>query len=254
MDRKINTITRSRDIGINVEVVSAISASEIEEATEKPYALPAIVALWESHRKVWSLFLESEEEICLVLEDDVIFLGGAAKLLLSANVFHSGHFDLLQIGFLGLSTRWNFRYEESFHHFRIRIYRRVIEVLDLNPFFNLIQNFIPRIDSVINQRRKKIAHERAIEDTLENLFLCIPEFRSGTHAYLLTRSGAQKLMQFNLPVLFGSDLALQMLAISKSLRIFRLNTSVAGQDDTLVSIGEHYRCQKNLARVLKENS
>jgi hypothetical protein len=104
----------------------------------------------------------------------------------------------------------------------------------------------------MNQRRKRIAEERAIEDTLEGSFLCIPDFRSGTHAYLLTRSGAQKLMQFNLPVLLGSDLALQMLAISRSLRIFRLDTSVAGQDDTPVSIGEHYRVHRNLATALSE--
>ena len=253
-DRKANSLNRISGIGQTPQVISAISGDDIERLNFEGTAPRNVIALWQSHRKVWQHFLATSDEACFVFEDDVQFANGSSKVIASMSRLNFNSFDVLQIGFLPLNSRWNYALSELIVYSRIRISRILIKNLTKLFSYPILNN--NRILKLTKLRRKLISRKISIEE-LEELeqkidgnVVLLSEFRSGTHAYLVTRRGAQKLLDYNVPTILGADLAFQMLAISKSLRILRLSSSISGQDDTPVSVGQHHLAPNDLGNLL----
>ena len=254
LDRKINSLKRISGIGQTPQIIAAISGDDVERLNYEGTAPRNVIALWQSHRKVWQHFLATNDDACFVFEDDVQFANGSSKVIASISRLDFNTFDVLQIGFLPLNSRWNYVLSEFLIYFRIKVSRIVIKNLIKLFSFPILSN--TRILKATSLRSKLVSRNLRIEelDELEQKIdgnvILLSEFRSGTHAYLVTRRGAQKLLDYNVPTILGADLAFQMLAISMSLRVLRLSSSVAGQDDTPVSVGQHHLAPNDLGSLL----
>lgn len=253
-DRKLNSLNRLSEIGQDPQIVEAISGDEIDQLHYEGTAPRNVIALWQSHRKAWQHFLTTNDEACLVFEDDVKFANGSSKVIASISRLDFKSFDVLQIGFLPLNSRWNYVLSESIIYSRIKISRTVIKnliKLFSNPLLNNTRILkVTNLRSRLIRRKLRIEELDELEQKIDGNIILLSEFRSGTHAYLVTRRGAQKLLDYNVPTILGADLAFQMLAISMSLRVLRLSSSVAGQDDTPVSVGQHHLAPNDLGNLL----
>ena len=107
-DRKLNSINRISEIGQFPRIIAAISGDEIEHLHYEGTAPRNVIALWQSHRKVWEHFLATNDEACFIFEDDVQFANESSKIIASISRLDFKTFDVLQFGFLPLNSRWNY--------------------------------------------------------------------------------------------------------------------------------------------------
>jgi GR25 family glycosyltransferase involved in LPS biosynthesis len=250
----VNSVHRISGIGQTPQIIAAISGGELEALHYEGKAPRNVIALWQSHRKVWKHFLATNDEACFVFEDDVQFTNDSPKVIASISRLDFKTFDVLQFGFLPLNSRWNYGLSEYLIYSITRYSRIVIQNLSKFFSYSILNNIQIAQTTSIRMKLMSRSHEvkelNKIEKQIYGNILLLPEFRSGTHAYLVTRTGAQKLLDYNVPTILGADLAFQMLAISKSLRILRLSISVAGQDDSPVSVGQHHLAPNDLGYLL----
>jgi GR25 family glycosyltransferase involved in LPS biosynthesis len=243
IDRKESSSKRLIEIGLNPEIFVATDGSKFKDSKEIHYAQDNVVALWDSHRRIWNKLLSTDHDMCFVFEDDVQFNNQSATTIKTILNINSDSFDVIQLGFLPLSSRWNNRITE--------IAIVVVNRMKLFSWYvsGLVFKKIISTGKIAENRLAKKIQNRIRTNSMKPIFAregsrelkFARDFRSGTHAYLVSKSGAEKLLAYNQPVLLGADLAFQMLAISGSLKIFRLEFSIAGQDESQPSIGEHYR-------------
>lgn len=251
-DRKESSLKRITDIGLNPEVFVATDGSKLKDSRDIRYAQDNVVALWDSHRRIWKKLLSTHHDMCFVFEDDVKFNKKSSQAIQDILSVRSDSFDVIQLGFLPLSSRWNNgiteisivllnRLKSSFWYAFGKFYLKISNVYELSEV---------RLAKKIQNRIKANAAKPTFGNGIINKLRFACDFRSGTHAYLISKSGAAKLLDYNQPVLLGADLAFQMLAISGSMKIFRLEFSVAGQDESQPSIGEHYRVSGDIGTDL----
>jgi GR25 family glycosyltransferase involved in LPS biosynthesis len=253
-DRKMNSLKRISGIGQNPQIIAAISGDDVELLNYEGTAPRNVIALWQSHRKVWQHFLTTNDDACFVFEDDVQFSNGSSKVIASISRLDFNTFDVLQIGFLPLNSRWNYVLSEFLIYFRIKVSRIVVKNLVKLFSFPILNNTrilkATSLRSKLTSKKLRIEELVELEQKIDGNVILLSEFRSGTHAYLVTKRAAQKLLDYNVPTILGADLAFQMLAISMSLRVLRLSSSVAGQDDTPVSVGQHHLAPNDLGSLL----
>jgi GR25 family glycosyltransferase involved in LPS biosynthesis len=253
-DRRLNSSNRVRTVGLEPEFVPATSGKDVKLRGINGYAPANVIALWISHRNTWESFLRSESKFCFIFEDDVLFTPESKKIIANIKRLENCSFDILQIGFLPLGNRWNLDLHELILRIRLKIYRLVIRFLKNSFSLRFIYKFIGQIpnnfQNKILSRYSDINEMTKIELQLGNNLKLFPNFRSGTHAYLLSRSGAIKLLNYNIPTILGSDLALQMLAMTKALKIYRLSRPLALQDNTPVSLGEPHLIESDLGKYI----
>ena len=251
-DRKESSLKRINDIGLKPEVFVATDGSKLKDSRDIRYAQDNVMALWDSHRRIWKKLLSTDHDMCFVFEDDVTFNKKSAKAIQNILSLRSDTFDVIQLGFLPLSSRWNNRITEN----TIVLINRSKSFFwaALGKIFLKISNTYEvsevRLAKKIQNRIKANSAKPVFGIEGVSKLRFAHDFRSGTHAYLISKSGAEKLLDYNQPVLLGADLAFQMLAISGSLRIFRLELSIAGQDESQPSIGEHYKVSGDIGTDL----
>jgi len=188
-----------REIGISGNRVNAID-SEFTKEEDKIFLSASEAACWLSHRKAIEKFLEeSSRMVCLILEDDVEFdssVNWRNFLNAASNYMVVKQFDLLQIGHL--SPRYRFRLSPSrlfeyYLHFRYR-YRSIP-----SPLGTIRMN----------------------------------EFRVGSHAYMLSKEGAKKILTANVPPVYPTDGFFSFLADVQDgrdkFRVGRLHKSLINQ-------------------------
>jgi GR25 family glycosyltransferase involved in LPS biosynthesis len=133
-DRKMNALKRISGIGQTPQIIDAISGDDIAYLGYEGIAPSNVIALWQSHRKVWQHLLATNERACFVFEDDVQFDKDSAKVMASVSRLDFNTFDVLQIGFLPLNSRWNYGLSEFTTYSRIKISRTVVKKL-IKPSF-----------------------------------------------------------------------------------------------------------------------
>jgi len=156
----------------------------------------AAAACWLSHQLAWNTMISCGDEYSLILEDDAE-LHHAFKLgdiLPATTKFMSAHgVELLQVGFFQ----------------------------DLGRKRNLL-------------KKLGLYRERPPLSILNFLEGSLPDRHGiGTHAYVISRSGANKLSQVNNPVYLAADAALMYLAASQSrvskISIWQIPVSIFSQ-------------------------
>ena len=93
-DRWAQVESQKSRLGIEIIRVDAVSISSDLMQTEK-FAAPGVAATWKSHQKAMAKFLESNNDYCLILEDDF-------KVLRPNRFDYENYMQLLKLDFLQL--------------------------------------------------------------------------------------------------------------------------------------------------------
>jgi GR25 family glycosyltransferase involved in LPS biosynthesis len=246
-DRLKNVLDRVSGLADSLIRVSAITGEEIRNSDIPVFATDNTVANWNSHMKVLRLFLESDDEYCVVLEDDVLFINEGVDFLKKLLNLQLSEIDILQFGYLAINGRLDSGIRESNNRRKERILR-ILKILAVKTvsIFSTFKGLEKRID---RSRRilRILKHNEKLLDLNSPL---VEGFEAGTHCYLINRKAASVLLNYNYPMLMGADLALIVLAVARNILITRTTSSYAIQDDSPVSIGEHSKLKLDLGTII----
>jgi len=227
-------------IHLAFEKISACSRNH-ELIRDRKYLTPVKVqANWYSHRKAFSEFLKTDSDFAFICEDDVNFTEESKVFF--KNLCKAGYIniDILQIGYLGK----NYELHRVLHikSIMLNTLLQIVKKLN-NGYFN----------KIASRSNNRLLHFEFIKNESKNLGISrhlVRGFAAGTHAYLINRRTAQALLKYNLPPVFGADLAFQLLSTTDNWKIYRTPKSFAIQDDSPADIGEHSRLSRDFASIL----
>jgi GR25 family glycosyltransferase involved in LPS biosynthesis len=217
-DRWLEFNKHSSSLEIPIERFPAVDGHELTKFELR--TPPPISACWMSHQDVAAKFLESNAEFCLVFEDDLSLTEDSISAL--NQLWHQNfqNLDLLQIGFCVSQNQLSNRV----------IYGRQLCAVSLVTQLGLLS-------FSLTQRILKGIYGYKIS-YLKGTKLCVAEnsFELGTHAYLISRKFAEKMISFNRPVYLPADLAMMELVKTGKFRSFRLIRSLINQSESPSSI------------------
>jgi GR25 family glycosyltransferase involved in LPS biosynthesis len=228
--------------GFNFKRISACKPDNPTINQKQDFMPPAKVqANWNSHLLAYKKLLESDENFCLILEDDCVISETGLNILRIINLYKSFEFDILQIGFLRNENKLKFNsILES--KIKLNFFKYLKEI---NMKWNLIKNY-PKLIKFLDKKIKSLEFEINYSKELKLNDLIVSEFLSGTHAYLIKREMAKSLLNYNIPITMGADLALEMLCISGNWKIYRTPESFASQYNFPVDIGKHEKFERDI--------
>lgn len=211
---------------VNLEYVrvSAIKATE-KFSNQYPYVTPSVAAIWLSHLSALREFLGTDETHALVLEDD--FQIECSKKKLHSVLLENDCGDFFQIGFL--VTNFFDRislYSNNFWDFSLKVLEKYSR--SRFPFANYLSSKY----LVYGKKNVKIS-------TVCN------DIRAGAHAYIISREFAERVLEFNQPVLFSTDQFFISLSKMHTFRMLRLRRSIIGQTNSISSVQSRFITQKN---------
>ena len=180
---------------LRVSAVDAMSNIDLDDRAVSRGA----VACWLSHQVCFHAQVTNSEPWSIVLEDDADFHVPLTTKMIQdlIHISEVNKIDVLQIGWIeGLYRPWTPRWI---------------------------------LDELLARRSRR---HRGKAGYLGSA-LVFGEFRAGSHAYLLSKNGAIKLIGSNIPVMLGADAYLSALAQNhfgeSELTFARLGVSLVGQ-------------------------
>jgi len=220
MDIYIVSLNKSEDlinevssIGLNPILVKGVngkklSQKEINENTSYlyPYIGPkSAIGIGMSHINTWKLFLETDKENCIIIEDDALFVDNFQEKLKVGLENTPKDYDILYLGCFGCQNKYNYHtiIQQQFTYKKINDYvsipgialathgymlsrkgaKKLIKHLDKNIYFH--------IDSCIQDLHKKkiikqyVLNERIIYQSSTDTL--VSTNTSNTHPYVLSK-------------------------------------------------------------------
>jgi GR25 family glycosyltransferase involved in LPS biosynthesis len=232
-------------------VCKKISAKTFQNTTffDSNYcSSPAVQAKWFSHLEAYTHLIESKNEFCLVLEDDVLISDRFKSLLKSIDNSNSFNFDILQIGFIKPSKNL-FKKNVAFANLEMLSYKLILAFLHALNTRNYLQEYIKFILKRISKLDFIVFNSRQLG--LRNLV--IEEFLSSTNSYIIHRNMASRMLNYNKPITMSAELGLRMLSISGNWRIFRTADSYILQNYTVPETGAHISEPKDISSEISED-
>ena len=199
--------------------INRFDASKSSEFVESAGLLPAaVLACFDSHRRLLADFLETDHKYALVLEDDFI-VGKEIREKDFENLVSMG-FDFLQIGFLRTT------------------FFQGISILNKN-YFDLFYKCCARISnfplpSAIGNHLK--SKKLIVEQSNVSWPVVLHDVRPGTHAYLISRKLASAIQVINSPSFLSADGLYIALGPLRSFKMGRLRKSLISQSQSPSSI------------------
>jgi hypothetical protein len=162
-DRRENAELRLRAFGIDFIYVEAMTGDQLVSLGVPLLTRPNMEANWRSIQKVLKLFLTSDEDFCLIFEDDVLFLKDFGKFYQRVQHLEQIDFDVLQFGYLVFDGKNDDGKSNNFKRIRSTFIQGVIGLLDvpissgLNSIFaKLLDLLCKLLHTDITRERKKI--------------------------------------------------------------------------------------------------
>lgn len=216
-DRWNDVMAQQRDLGLQIVRVPAVNISSVEES---PYVTKVIAATWQSHQKAMRLFLESDEEYALIMEDD--FLLKHKEIKKSIDDKMNLDVDFLQLGFLITNhlDRVQFIINDS-----------VDFCLKILAFISLRISFMKTYFG----SRLLIREQRGIP-----LSIVCNDIRPGAHAYIVSRKFAQFVTKINKPAFLSADAVYISMGWMRTFKMYRLRRSYISQSDSYSSIDQRF--------------
>jgi GR25 family glycosyltransferase involved in LPS biosynthesis len=214
-DRMTSSIEEAKKLELNLIRVDAVRANSPHLG--ESLLTPSATACWESHKKALRVFLETEMQHCLVLEDDFL-VTSVSGVLDSLGQVTLSDWDFIQIGYLNTG-------------FRDRI-SRILTDLETSVF-RLLGNLahLPLIRKRNLASRLRIVRVQGVPS-----FFIPDDIRSGAHAYIVSRNLAQVLLSLNQPAFLTADGLYSALAWDKKFKMIRVRHSFIKQSDSPSSI------------------
>ena len=216
-DRWKSVEKQTQSLGIPLIRVDAVSKDEV---LAEPFVTPAVAAAWFSHKKAMSLFLETQDEYALILEDDFVLQDRWSNFDFSK--YQSLDIDFLQIGYL-VTTPLDL------------LELKIKATADLCLKF-LTWTSRARIFEKTNLRKKALIREQLNLP----LHLVASDIRPGAHAYIVSRKFALAMQQINSPVILSTDALYIALGWMRSFKFVRFRKSAVSQSDSVTSIDDRF--------------
>jgi GR25 family glycosyltransferase involved in LPS biosynthesis len=196
-------------ISVEFSFVDAVDGRSNRELGNR-YVNGLIDAIWQSHKKVYSEFLETNEDYCLVLEDDfkVKNWNKLSRELMKVIQFNP---DLAQVGWL--STGLDIRLQRIYEGLIYKTARFVTYLTHLSPKLN-----------------RSVASKMRVSRAAKVPSSSIPDsFLPGAHAYLVSREFAKHALNLNKPTFLSADDFLMSISKMRSFNTMRLRKSLVSQ-------------------------
>ena len=195
--------------------ISQVYSRKKEADFREKYASPKRLKINEiacslSHCKLYKLILENNYDTCLILEDDVKILPSDHKELLYALEELPEKWDLLYLG-----------HENNIDY--MSLYDKTKANL-LFPLFNFL------IKKEYNSEYFRNMFKQYYSQHLE-----LPGAQSCTFSYVVTRSGAEKLLNAQTPVFLEADTLIKHLITQGKIEAFSLKRHIFTQNKKLGS-------------------
>lgn len=207
VDRRLFAWENVSKLQVNAVVLNAVEAYSISENLYFNVTKSA-QACFESHRLTWQYVIEENLDVALVCEDD-FFPTNNLDLESILVGFEQLDWDIVQIGFLKIGV-----------NAKIEVFLKNIQA----KLFKIIGKFINRLSAsstLLERKRIKEGYSSP------NGFV-YGDFQSGSHAYLVSQKGAEKLL--SLPTnIMPVDAVLHILAECNSINSFRSTKSFVQQ-------------------------
>jgi len=196
--------TKYNRVAQRVAAVSPINS----DLSGNKYVSESVAACWESHRKVFRLFLDSNFDYALIQEDDSIMK--AVNLQKIIHTMSSKDIDFIQIGFLyGTFGR------------KIEIFGRNLWHFLLYALKITSKKISPRSDLILRPTLREVLSDHP--------FLVPADVRAGTHAYVVSRHFARNVLEMNSPIILAADDFFMALSRMRSFAMYRFFCSRANQ-------------------------
>lgn len=198
--------------------IEAVASQSIP--LSETFFLPApVVANWMSQCKTYRKFLTSTDSHALILEDD--FLIGSTDLNKIRDICMTHEFDFLQLGYLRNS------------------------ILDVfNVRFTNIRDVILKF---INSASRKGLLPKFLNNKLLVLeqigipySVVLNDARAGSHAYIISRKFAEKMLTLNQPTFLPTDALFMAISNLRFLRMGRLRKNRIRQSNSPSSITSRF--------------
>lgn len=216
-DRWKSVEKQTQSLGIPLIRVDAVSKDEV---LAEPFVTPPVAAAWFSHKKAMSLFLGTQDEYALILEDDFVLQDRWSEFDFSK--YQSLNIDFLQIGYLVTTP---------------------LDLLELKikATADLFLKFLTwtsrsRVFEKTNLRKKVLIREQLNLP----LHLVASDIRPGAHAYIVSRKFALAMQQINSPVILSTDALYIALGWMRSFKFVRFRKSAISQSDSVTSIDDRF--------------
>jgi GR25 family glycosyltransferase involved in LPS biosynthesis len=215
LDRLNSSVIEAKKLELNLIRVDAIPA--FAKPSNGGLLSPSAHACVESHLTALRLFLATDSEHCLILEDDFIVLSHR-KVMATFDRLDLRDWDFVQIGFLNTG-------------FRDRIFRL------LTNYETSVVRLVETLDRHFSPKSLKVSSRLRIKRIKKVPRGFVPDdIRSGAHAYVISRKMAEKVLLLNNPAFLTADGFYSALAWDKSFKMIRVRKSFINQSNSPSSI------------------
>ena len=223
-DRLENAVNSAQKHGLDFARIDAIDSLSCNHNPENLVTLD-VYACWQSHLKSYTTFLQTNHNYCLILEDDFMVKNKKSlQMLLEKREWEN--YDLLQVGFIlpGILNKIIYVYSNSENVF-FRILGKIANAIRIQKVTSKM-----RINDVLTSKKNIVANQ----------------FFPGTHAYIISRSMAQRILSVKGPQMYSADLFYMSLAQMRSFKIARLRKSLFGQTKSIPSIDQRFLSKEGM--------
>ncbi len=216
-DRWNSVLAQEKNLALPLVRVPAVSTNEVSSSE---FTTLAVNATWGSHQRAMRLFLASNDEYGLILEDDFILSPSWSKTTLDR--FQTLGCDFLQVGYL-ITTPLD-----------------LIEI-KLKSTVDLALKLLNKLTSMGLIPKSWFGDRLLVmeQDNVPFSFVC-NDIRPGAHGYIVSRRFAMASQQFNNPVILSTDALFMALGWMRTFKFMRIRKSVISQSDSATSITERF--------------
>jgi GR25 family glycosyltransferase involved in LPS biosynthesis len=219
-DRWGDVLNQTDALGLPLNRVIAVTLSEVPQSR---FVTPPVHATWMSHQKAMRLFLDSDDQYGLILEDDFVLKKTWEKF--DVEQYTSMGFDFLQVGYL-ITT--------PLDQIELRI----------KSNFDLLLKILQRVTSRGILSKSNFANRFLLrEQRLVPFGLVCNDVRPGAHAYIVSREFALAAQELNLPVVLSTDALYMALGWMRSFKFLRTRRNYISQSNSETSISERFLIQ-----------
>ncbi len=221
-DRWESVLAQSDLLGFEIVRVEAVKMSDLDLKTEI-YAAPGVAATWASHKLAMELFLNSNEEFALILEDDFLLSKRwqVSKLKL-IKFLEDMDVDFLQLGYLITSPL-----DRGFFL--------------LSEMWDLSLKLLSRIKRFPLASKFRFFNKLLIVEQEGIPWFLAPNFiRPGGQSYIVSKKFAEASRYMNTPTFNTTDGFFLSLGDMRTFKMLRTRKSLINQSNSETSVKQRF--------------
>jgi GR25 family glycosyltransferase involved in LPS biosynthesis len=208
-DRLKSSVEEFSKLGMTFTRITATTSERLENPSSFDF-MRSVEACWASHMSALQVLVQSGSSFALVFEDDFL-VKNENKFKRTLNALENYEFDLIQLGYLSLGFKN-----------RCIILIENTQTLLLRLFLILGKLGLPVFRKNMERRRINLIHNTPRHFVPNS-------FQPGTHAYIISRSLAERILIEHKTFLLPADGFFNALASAGGIVSFRVAKSLVKQ-------------------------